>query len=951
MTPAAVPFDSPLLCTEFRNVRKLSRMTTRRVKASETKVEISDNAMGSCQECGHCSENVYNSPPARALSGKPSTSSGYPGDTHIEISDDNEDSFSQQLDLSRKDETCVKEGRHQKGLHSREGHVESVFHDRYPFLGSSSRGNYYIIRRDGRLAEVFRTDLSDRLRKGIGDNEDSDDENVPGTGLSRMVDRWRAEWNNGIQIPLGTTKASSSLVRQAVVKCMPSPLSNSIREKRSGLIASFFANPFVSFSCEPLRLYESTALDERWVKLFNQHHDVKEGLPPLTMEVFLELMNDFEIECYKNIHRKLLEPLHSPSSRAEHADEEAACDICRAIDSEPDDEMVFCDGCNLCVHMSCYGLQALPSNEWLCMKCRLSFGRNPPCVLCPTVGGALKCTDNIGEWAHVVCALWIPECRFGDFEKREPIIRVEEIKEERWTAKCSICDTRQGACIKCIVDSCKEFFHVSCALRSGLEMRIEQDPVDERIHMISLCARHHATKLFAKQEELQDLRQGGAAGVEELCGTSRLTKLEQICYSFVDPKSIAERLRLSVELTTEVFSYWTKKRLLLSGGKALIENLQDDVKITEPDSPRLELPTYSVSNIDQSLSLGKIKRKRGRPRKNPLGHNNDLKLPSDSVSVTVAGDTEQGKPVPMWNKLRDSVKMGRTLVQLVLQRCEEQREFLNVHLRMLLMIAERFSKPFPLSKRSFTYLTEVMESCCWKKVIQEGCIRAEEMFSSEDSTAAQVLPQGIEMPSSCCKPLRSSIEVDNSPEQIDTVVSPLRRRPRRSRMSSSLVPRRLRNKAKHHTHSGRRKQDCSDEFVEQCRSRRLSLRSSGTQLTDIPNKNSSAVAPMVVPPANTFPNLSASPEHVSLSEVTVVNRASKYSAAGIALKQTSTKKNGGRSDRKRLNQKPFMDRHDSTYGKRGRCVPTLEVKLRLLKSLNLKRASKNFEHRWGEVPA
>lgn len=41
--------------------------------------------------------------------------------------------------------------------------------------------------------------------------------------------------------------------------------------------------------------------------------------------------------------------------------------------------------------------------------------------MCPSKDGALKKTDQLG-WAHVVCALYIPEVRFGNVTTMEPII-------------------------------------------------------------------------------------------------------------------------------------------------------------------------------------------------------------------------------------------------------------------------------------------------------------------------------------------------------------------------------------------------------------------------------------------------------------------------------------------------------------------------------------------------
>jgi hypothetical protein len=53
------------------------------------------------------------------------------------------------------------------------------------------------------------------------------------------------------------------------------------------------------------------------------------------------------------------------------------------------------------------------------------------CELCPSKDGALKKTDN-SAWAHVVCALYIPEVRFGNVTTMEPII-LQLIPTERFS--------------------------------------------------------------------------------------------------------------------------------------------------------------------------------------------------------------------------------------------------------------------------------------------------------------------------------------------------------------------------------------------------------------------------------------------------------------------------------------------------------------------------------------
>ena len=71
---------------------------------------------------------------------------------------------------------------------------------------------------------------------------------------------------------------------------------------------------------------------------------------------------------------------------------------------------------------ACYGIVTVPTGPWFCRKCESQErAARVRCELCPSKDGALKRTDNNG-WAHVVCALYIPEVRFGNVATMEPII-------------------------------------------------------------------------------------------------------------------------------------------------------------------------------------------------------------------------------------------------------------------------------------------------------------------------------------------------------------------------------------------------------------------------------------------------------------------------------------------------------------------------------------------------
>lgn len=183
--------------------------------------------------------------------------------------------------------------------------------------------------------------------------------------------------------------------------------------------------------------------------------------------------------------------------------------------------MVFCDCCNICVHQACYGITSIPDGSWLCRTCSLS--QRPDCVLCPNKGGAMKCTRSGQKWAHVSCALWIPEVSIGCVERMEPITKISSIpvikfkllinftenvaykyilsillnvfffffvfQQSRWALICVLCRERVGACIQCSIKTCKTAYHVTCAFKHGLEMKaiIEDEMADDGVKLRVSC--------------------------------------------------------------------------------------------------------------------------------------------------------------------------------------------------------------------------------------------------------------------------------------------------------------------------------------------------------------------------------------------------------------------------------------------------------------------------------
>ncbi|KAG6926896.1 jade family PHD finger 3 [Chelydra serpentina] len=399
-------------------------------------------------------------------------------------------------------------------------------------------------------AEVFRKDLISAMKL-------PDSHHVNPDEYYLFADTWKQEWEKGVQVP-----ASPDTIPQPSLRVVAEKVKEVLYTRPRKYIHCSSQEPTEPGYINILELAESVCrydlddMDIFWLQELNE--DLTEmGCGPLdenTMEKTVEVL---ERQCHENMNHAI----ETEEGLGIEYDENVICDVCRSPDSEDGNDMVFCDKCNVCVHQACYGILKVPEGSWLCRTCVL--GIHPQCLLCPKRGGAMKATRTGTKWAHVSCALWIPEVSIACPERMEPITKVSHIPPSRWALVCSLCKLKTGACIQCSVKSCITAFHVTCAFEHSLEMKAILDDGDE-VKFKSYCLKHSKNK----QNSVPDIDENPKSMADQKQTESektslraqKLRELEEEFYSLVKVEDVAAELGLPKIAVDFIYNYWKLKR-------------------------------------------------------------------------------------------------------------------------------------------------------------------------------------------------------------------------------------------------------------------------------------------------------------------------------------------------------------------------------------------------------
>ncbi|CAL1531370.1 unnamed protein product [Lymnaea stagnalis] len=448
-------------------------------------------------------------------------------------------------------------------------------------------------------AELFRKDLISAMKL-------ADTEILYESEYLVISDPWRQEWEKGVQVPVNEEEIPPSCIKENKKQQKNGDFKLPLRKYLHEKIDETYQQSHHELTgmqelAEQIVRYDLDDQDVTWLELVNQDRE-EMGLQLINEWNMERMIEELENQCYvkTNALKKTEEGLGI------EYDEDVACDVCRMLESEDTNEMVFCDGCDICVHQACYGIQTIPEGSWLCRICAL--GIKPMCLLCPKRGGAMKSTKSGTKWTHVSCALWIPEVSIGCPEKMEPVTKISNIPPSRWALVCNLCKERVGACIQCSVKQCKTAFHVTCGFAHNLDMKTIVDDSDDAdgIHLRAFCPKHTKNRNASDSEspKKDDNIDTENEVSEAEMAKKRQEKLQQIeddFYHLVDIQEIAEKFFIPEEAVDVVTEYWKLKRKVNNNKPLITPKMEEEDQMQKQQKDSLSARMKMFVHLRQDL--------------------------------------------------------------------------------------------------------------------------------------------------------------------------------------------------------------------------------------------------------------------------------------------------------------------------------------------------------------
>ncbi|CAG8983503.1 hypothetical protein HYALB_00004304 [Hymenoscyphus albidus] len=226
--------------------------------------------------------------------------------------------------------------------------------------------------------------------------------------------------------------------------------------------------------------YDMDEQDDKWLSEYNNERKAI-NFESITREVFEITVTKIEKEWH-SLEKRIPKPNPKPPQTHRPRSSSAA-----AVNGEPQAGEEQDSKCAICDDGDCENTNAIT------------------CIFCPNTDGAFKQT-NASKWAHLLCAMWIPEVSLGNHTFMEPVMDVEKVPKTRWRLTCYLCNQRMGACIQCGNKACYQAFHVTCARRAHLFLKMKNNQgtlavLDGGTVLKAFCDKHCPSD-YAKENDV-----------------------------------------------------------------------------------------------------------------------------------------------------------------------------------------------------------------------------------------------------------------------------------------------------------------------------------------------------------------------------------------------------------------------------------------------------------------